>query len=94
MVISGDDKGSQGKVLEVDAGKYRAIIEGIALVSKHTRPDAKNPKGGIIKKESFVNISNLMVIDGSGKATRIARKKDEKTGKSARISKKSGEVIK
>lgn len=94
MVISGDDKGSQGKVLEVDAGKYKAIVEGIALVSKHTRPDAKNPKGGIIKKESFVNISNLMVIDGSGKATRIARKKDEKTGKSARISKKSGEVIK
>lgn len=94
MVISGDDKGSQGKVLEVDAGKYRAIVEGIALVSKHTRPDAKNTKGGIIKKESYINLSNLMVIDGSGKATRIARKKDEKSGKSVRISKKSGEVIK
>ncbi|MGB4206123.1 MAG: 50S ribosomal protein L24 [Bacteroidales bacterium] len=94
MVIAGDDKGSQGKVLNVDNAKYKAIVEGIALVSKHTRPDANNPKGGIIKKESFINISNLMVIDGSGKATRIARKKDEKTGKSVRISKKSGEVIK
>lgn len=94
MVIAGEDKGSQGKVLNVDNAKYKAIVEGIALVSKHTRPDANNPKGGIIKKESFINISNLMVIDGSGKATRIARRKDEKTGKSVRISKKSGEVIK
>lgn len=94
MVIAGDYKGSQGKVLEVDAGKYRAIVEGIALVSKHTRPDAKNPKGGIVKKESFVNLSNLMVIDGSGKATRVSRKVDEKSGKSVRVSKKSGEVIK
>ncbi|HPK05351.1 MAG TPA: 50S ribosomal protein L24 [Bacteroidales bacterium] len=94
MVIAGDDKGSQGKVLNVDNAKYKAIVEGISLVSKHTRPDANNPKGGIIKKESFINISNLMVIDGSGKATRITRKKDEKTGKSVRISKKSGEVIK
>ncbi|NLN95787.1 MAG: 50S ribosomal protein L24 [Bacteroidales bacterium] len=94
MVIAGEDKGSQGKVLNVDNAKYKAIVEGIALVSKHTRPDANNPKGGIIKKESFINISNLMVIDGSGKATRIARRKDEKTGKLVRISKKSGEVIK
>ena len=94
MVISGDYKGNQGKVLEVDAAKYRAIVEGIALVSKHTRPDAKNPKGGIIKKESFVDLSNLMVVDGSGKATRISRIADEKTGKKVRVSKKSGEVIK
>jgi large subunit ribosomal protein L24 len=94
MVISGDYKGSQGKVLEVDPGKYRAIVEGIALVSKHTRPDAKNTKGGIIKKESFVNISNLMLIDGSGKPTRIGRKIDEKTAKKLRISKNTGEVIK
>jgi large subunit ribosomal protein L24 len=94
MVISGDYKGTQGKVLEVDAGKYRAIVEGIAMVSKHTRPDAKNPKGGIVKKESFVNLSNLMVVDNTGKATRISRKVDEKSGKKVRVSKNSGEVIK
>lgn len=94
MVIAGDYKGSQGKVLEVDTVKYRAIVEGIAMVSKHTRPDAKKPKGGIIKKESFVNMSNLMVIDGNSKATRIARQVDKKSGKSVRVSKKSGEVIK
>jgi large subunit ribosomal protein L24 len=94
MVISGDYKGTQGKVLEVDAGKYRAIVEGIAMVSKHTRPDAKNPKGGIVKKESFVNLSNLMVIDNTGKATRTSRKADEKTGRKVRVSKNSGEVIK
>lgn len=94
MVISGDYKGTQGKVLELDAVKYRAIVEGIAMVSKHTRPDAKNPKGGIIKKESFVNLSNLMVIDSSGTPTRISRKVDDKTAKKVRLSKKSGEVIK
>lgn len=94
MLISGAYKGSQGRVLEIDVKKYRAIVEGIALVSKHTRPDAKNPKGGIIKKESFVNLSNLMLIDGTGKATRISRKIDEKSGKKLRISKKSGEAIK
>jgi large subunit ribosomal protein L24 len=94
MVIAGDYKGTQGKVLEVNPDKYKAIVEGIALVSKHTRPDAKNPKGGIIKKESFVNLSNLMLIDGSGKPTRIARKVDEKTKRTVRVSKKSQEVIK
>jgi large subunit ribosomal protein L24 len=94
MVIAGDYKGTQGKVLEVNPDKYKAIVEGIALVSKHTRPDAKNPKGGIIKKESFVNLSNLMLIDGSGKPTRITRKVDEKTKRTVRVSKKSQEVIK
>ncbi|MDP2423427.1 MAG: 50S ribosomal protein L24 [Bacteroidales bacterium] len=94
MVIAGDDRGKQGKVLEVDPGKERAIVEGIALVSKHTRPSAQNPKGGILKKESSVHISNLKPIDNSGKPARIGRKVDEKTGKSVRVSKKTGEVIK
>ncbi len=94
MVIAGDDKGKQGKVLEVDPGKERAIVESIALVAKHTRPNAKSPKGGILKKEAPVHISNLKVIDNSGKPTRIARKTDDKTGKNVRISKKTGEVIK
>jgi len=94
MVIAGNNKGSSGRVLFVDKQKQRAIVEGINLVSKHTRPNADNPKGGIIKQEAPVHISNLMVIDKTGKPTRIGRKKDEKTGKSVRYSKKTGEVIK
>jgi len=64
------------------------------MVTKHAKPDAQNPQGGIIKKESPINLSNLMIIDGSGKPTRIGRKLDEKSGKLVRYSKKSGEVIK
>lgn len=93
MVIAGDDRGKQGKVLEVDPAKERAIVESIALVAKHTRPNAKSPKGGILKKEAPVHISNLKVIDSSGKPTRTARKADPKTGKSSRVSKKTGEAI-
>ena len=94
MVIAGNYKGQSGRVLTVDREKQRAIVEGVNLISKHTRPNADNPKGGIIKQEAPVHISNLKVIDKSGKPTRIGRKKDEKTGKSVRYSKKSGEVIK
>lgn len=93
-VIAGDDKGQQGKVLEVNAEKYRAIVEGVNLVSKHTKPNAKNPQGGIVKQEASVHLSNLMVVDGSGKPTRIGRKTDPKTSKLVRYSKKTGEVIK
>ena len=94
MVIAGNSRGQQGKVLLVDIAKKSAIVEGINLVSKHTKPNSKNPKGGIIKKESSIHVSNLMLIDSSGKPTRIGRKLDEKTNKSVRYSKKSGEVIK
>jgi large subunit ribosomal protein L24 len=94
MVISGNNKGQSGRVLFVDTEKYRAIVEGINLISKHTRPNADNPKGGIIKKEAAVHISNLKIIDKSGKPTRIGRKTDEKTGKTVRYSKNTGEVIK
>lgn len=94
MVIAGNSRGQQGKVLLVDAKKKTAIVEGINMVTKHAKPDAQNPQGGIITKESPINISNLMVVDGSGKATRVGRKLDEKTGKLVRYSKKSGEVIK
>ena len=94
MVIAGNYKGQSGRVLTVDMEKQRAIVEGVNLISKHTRPNADNPKGGIIKQEAPVHISNLKVIDKSGKPTRVGRKKDEKTGKSVRYSKKSGEVIK
>jgi large subunit ribosomal protein L24 len=63
-------------------------------MSKHTKPNADNPKGGIIKQEAAVHLSNLMIIDKSGKPTKVGKKKDEKSGKTVRISKKSGEVIK
>lgn len=94
MIIAGDSKGQQGKVLKVVTDKDRAIVEGVNLVSKHTKPNAKSPQGGILKKEAPVHISNLMVIDGSGKPTRTGRKQDPKKNKSVRYSKKSGEVIK
>lgn len=95
-VIAGDSKGQQGKVLKVIGSKNKAIVEGVNLISKHTKPNAKDTKGGILKKESLIHISNLMVLDSSGSPTRIGRKLDEKTGKKVRYSKKSDkkEVIK
>ncbi len=94
MVIAGDSKGQQGRVLRVDAEKEKILVEGVNMVSKHTRPTNKNPKGGIVEKEAPIHISNLKVIDGTGKPTRVGRKLDEKTNKVVRYSKKSGEVIK
>jgi large subunit ribosomal protein L24 len=94
MVISGESKGQKGRVLEVNREKERALVEGINMVSKHTKPNAKAPQGGIIKKEAPVHISNLMVVDpASGKPTRIGRKLNDKN-KLVRYSKKSGEEIK
>ena len=93
-VNAGADKGKQGKVLEVLPEEERAIVEGINMVSKHTKPNAKNPQGGIIKKEAPIHISNLNVVDPStGKPTKIGRKKDEK-GNMVRFAKKSGEILK
>lgn len=94
MVIAGDSRGQQGKVLRVDSESSKAIVEGVNMVSKHTKPNAKSPQGGIIKKEAPVHLSNLMVVDNSGKPTRVGRKLDPKTEKLVRYSKKSGEVIK
>jgi large subunit ribosomal protein L24 len=94
IVNSGEYKGQQGRVLEIEKKQTRAIVEGVNMVSKHTKPNAANPQGGIIKKEAPIHISNLNVIDpSSGEATRIGRKKDDK-GKLVRYSKKSGEEIK
>ena len=93
-ILAGDSKGKTGKVLEVEAENYSAIVENVNLATKHTKPNAKNTKGGILKQEMPIHISNLMLIDAGGKATRIGRKKDEKTTKTVRVSKKSGEVIK
>jgi large subunit ribosomal protein L24 len=94
MVIAGDSRGQQGKVLRVDTEKYKAIVEGVNMVSKHTKPNAKSPQGGIVKKEAPVHLSNLKLVDNSGKPTRIGRKVDPKTEKLVRYSIKSGEVIK
>jgi large subunit ribosomal protein L24 len=94
MVIAGNNKGQQGKVLLVDVPKSKAIVEGVNLVSKHTKPNAENPKGGIIKKEAYIHVSNLKVIDAAGNATRVGRKLDDKSKKQVRFSKKTGEVIK
>ena len=93
-VLSGEDKGKQGKVLSVNIEEQRAIVEGLNLVSKHTKPNAKNPQGGIVKQEAPIHVSNLQLIDPkSGQPTRIGRRKNDE-GKTVRYSKKSGEEIK
>ena len=93
-VNSGEDKGKTGKVLSVLVKEQRAIVEGINMVSKHTKPNAANPQGGIVKKEAPLHISKLNHVDPkSGKAARIGRKVNE-AGVLVRYSKKSGEEIK
>lgn len=91
-VIAGDHKGSEGKVMQVDREKNKAIVEGTNIVSKHEKPSAQNPQGGIVKKEAPIHISNLSLIDPkSGDATRVGY--EMKDGKKVRVSKKSGELI-
>ena len=93
-VNSGEDKGKTGKVLKVLVEKDRAIVEGVNMVSKSTKPSAKNPHGGIVKQEASIHVSNLSLIDPkSGKPTRIGRKINE-NGAKVRYAKKSGEEIK
>lgn len=93
-VNTGEDKGKTGKVLQVLITKDRAIVEGINIISKHSKPNAQNPQGGIEKKEAAVHISNLNLVDPkTGKPTRIGRKLDSK-GKLVRYAKTSGEEIK
>ena len=92
-VNSGEDKGKTGKVLKVLVEKNRAIVEGVNMVSKSTKPSAKNPHGGIVKQEASIHVSNLSLIDPkSGKPTRIGRKINE-SGVKVRYAKKSGEEI-
>ncbi|MBQ3208530.1 MAG: 50S ribosomal protein L24 [Alistipes sp.] len=93
-VIAGDNKGQQGKVLKVEVSKQRAIVEGVNLVKKATKPNAKNPQGGIVEQEAPIHISNLQVLDPqSGKPTRVGRRANAE-GKLVRFAKKSGEEIK
>ena len=93
-VIAGDSKGKEGKILEVLAAQNRVVVEGANMVSKHTKPNATSPNGGIIKQEAALHISNVKLIDPkSGKPTRVGRKKNAE-GKLVRVAKISGEEIK
>ena len=92
-VNAGNDKGKTGKVLEVIREKDRVVVEGINMVSKHTKPNAKTPQGGIIKQEAGIHISNVNLIDpASNKPTRVGYKMVD--GKKVRYAKKSGEEVK
>ena len=91
-VIAGDHKGAEGKVLRVYREKNKAIVEGVNMVSKHTKPSAKNPQGGIVKKEAFLHISNLSLIDPKSKEiTKVGIKVEG--DKKVRFSKKSNQVL-
>jgi len=89
-VIAGDHKGSEGNVLQIIKDKNRAIVEGVNLVSKHTKPSAQNPQGGIVKKEASIHISNLALVE-NGEAVRVGYRVEE--GKKVRFSKKSEKAI-
>jgi len=93
-VNTGEYKGQRGRVLNMIKDKDKAIVEGINLHSKHTKPNSQYPQGGIIKKESPIHLSNLMAIDPtSGEPTRVGRRHNDKN-KLVRYSKKSGEELK
>ncbi|MDW5287757.1 50S ribosomal protein L24 [Formosa sp. PL04] len=90
-VITGDHKGSEGKVLKILTDKNKAIVEGVNLVKKHTKPSAQSPQGGIVEKEAPIQISNLSLLTTKGEATRVGYRVED--GKKVRFSKKSNEVI-
>ena len=91
-VIAGNSKGQEGKIIEVLVAKSRALVEGVNMVSKHTKPNAANPQGGIIKQEASIHISNVSLVDPeSGKATRAGYSMED--GKKVRIARKSGKAI-
>lgn len=92
-VMRGRSKGKEGKIIEVDVAKQRALVEGVNLVRKHEKPNAKSPQGGIIEKEAPIHVSNLMLLVG-GNPSRIGRKENAETGKTERYSKKTKETIK
>lgn len=93
VVLAGNDKGKKGRVIEVLVNDGRVLVEGVNIISRHTKPNAANPNGGIVKKEAPIHISNVALVDPkSGAATRVGRKVEN--GKIVRIAKKSGEVIK
>jgi len=90
-VVAGDHKGQEGKVQKVLIEKNKAIVEGVNMISKHEKPSASNPQGGIVKKEAPIHISNLSLLDKDGNTTRVGYKVEG--DKKVRFSKKSNEVI-
>lgn len=92
-VLTGDDKGKKGRVIRVITATQRAVVEGVNVVTKHQKSRAQNQPGSILKEEAPVHISNLMLVDADGNATRVGRTRNEE-GKLVRVSKKSGKEIK
>ena len=92
FVNAGNDKGKSGKVLTVFPAEDRVIVEGVNVVSRHTKPNSKQPQGGIIKQEAAIHISNVNLMDAAGKPTKVAHKRVD--GKLVRIAKTNGEEIK
>lgn len=91
-IIAGNERGKTGRIVAVKKDVNKVVVEGINMVTKHNRPSAKNPQGGISKKEAAIHASNVQLVDASGAATRTGRKADE-NGKLQRYSKKSGNLI-
>lgn len=93
-VITGKSKGHIGRIISMIPNKGVALVESANIISRHTKPNAQSPDGGIIKKEAPINLSNLMLVDGKGKASRIGIQINKKSGKKERYFKKSGEKVK
>ena len=91
-VIAGDDKGKSGVILSVDLKKMRVLVKGLNMVKRHTKPSASKPEGGILEKEAPIHVSNVMLMDAKGTASRVGKKKEGDSW--VRVSKKSGEIIK
>lgn len=93
VVTAGDNKGKQGRVIEVNRDKDTVIVEGVNMITRHRKPSAQNPQGGIEKKEAGIHLSNVMLMDAKGNVTRVGRRRNE-NGKLERFAKKTGEAIK
>lgn len=91
-VIAGDDKGKSGVIQSVDLKKMRVLVEGVNIVKRHTKPSASKPEGGILEKEAPIHVSNVMLVDAKGNASRVGKKLENNSW--VRVSKKSGEIIK
>ena len=92
LVIAGEHKGSEGKVVKIIREKNRAIVEGVNMIKKHAKPSAQNPQGGIIEKEAAIHVSNLSLVSSEGNATRVGFRVEE-DGNKVRFAKKNNEVV-